>query len=82
MIGFYASDAEADEADRFPSGLATIFGTEKTRKEQEWGVLAVWAFAARCVMDYVEQIPGNRCGKCGSDGTQQMWESGALVRCK
>lgn len=82
MIGFYASDAEADEADRFPSGLATIFGTEKTRKEQEWGVLAVWAFAARCVMDYVEQIPEidaanvavtghSRCGKaalwCGAN---------------
>lgn len=82
MIGFYANDAEADDAERFPSGLATIFGTERTRKEQEWGVLAVWAFAARCVMDYVEQIPEidaanvavtghSRCGKaalwCGAN---------------
>lgn len=82
MIGFYANDVEKDDAKQFPSGLATIFGTEKKRKEQEWGILAVWAFAAKCVMDYVEQIPEidasnvavtghSRCGKaalwCGAN---------------
>lgn len=82
MIGFYASDAEKDDAETFPSGIAKLFGTGQVRGEQEWGILAVWAFAAQCVMDYVETIPEidsaqvavaghSRCGKaalwCGAN---------------
>ena len=74
MVGFYANDAEPDIANQFPSKLASIFGTQKQRKAHEWGILSVWAFAAQCVMDYVEQIPEidssqvtlaghSRCGK-------------------
>lgn len=73
MAGFYATDAEPDGA-CFPSGLAEIFGTKKERKAEEWGVLAVWAFAAQCAMDYLVQadyiddahiaVTGHsRCGK-------------------
>ncbi len=53
MFGFYATDAEADDAQNYPSKLGKIFGTSKERKENEWGLLSVWAFAASCVMDYV-----------------------------
>lgn len=82
MIGFYANDAEADNAASYPSGLAAIFSTSKERAAQDWGILAVWAFAASCVMDYIEQLPEvdparvavtghSRCGKaalwCGAN---------------
>lgn len=82
MVAFYANDAEKDDAESYPSGLAKLFGTKHEREEQEWGVLAVWAFAAQCVMDYVEMIPEidaaqvavtghSRCGKaalwCGAN---------------
>lgn len=85
MIGFYAFDAEADDAKAYPSGLAKIFGTTAERAKDEWGVLAVWAFAASCVMDYVTTIPEidtakvgitghSRCGKaalwCGANDTR------------
>lgn len=72
--GFYATDAEPDAPD-FINGLAAIFGTKKeTRSKTEWGVLAVWAFAAQCAMDYLQTDPQlnhqqigitghSRCGK-------------------
>ncbi|MCD8367383.1 MAG: hypothetical protein LUC48_05080 [Clostridiales bacterium] len=84
MVGFYAADAEPDDAARYPSGLAKIFGTEKERSPHEWGVLAVWAFAASCVRQYVcsleevdekqiAVIGHSRCGKaallCGASDT-------------
>lgn len=82
MFGFYATDVECDEASEFPDGLAKIFGTEKERNQNEWGALGVWAFAASCVMNYVqtiEEVDGakvsvvghSRCGKaalwCGAN---------------
>lgn len=74
VFGFYAGDTEADNSESYPSGLAAVFGTEKTRKQQDWGILAVWAFAASRVMDYMQCIPEvdaakiavtghSRCGK-------------------
>ena len=73
VFGFYATEAQPDNG-AFAEGLATIFGTTKDRKEQEWGVLAVWSFAASCVMDYLRSLPEidaeaigiaghSRCGK-------------------
>lgn len=82
MVGFYATDAEVDDAAGYPCKLAQIFGTKTQRAENEWGVLSVWAFAAQCVMDYVQTIPEidasqvavaghSRCGKaalwCGAN---------------
>ncbi len=84
MAGFYAMDAEPDDAARYPSGLAKIFGTAKERSPHEWGVLAVWAFAASCVRQYVSSLNEidtaqiavtghSRCGKaallCGATDT-------------
>ena len=55
--------------------LAAVFGTKKeARAETEWGVLAVWAFAASCVLEYLLTLPEidssaigvtghSRCGK-------------------
>ena len=74
IAGFYANDVEEDNAKAYPSGLAKIFGTTTERGEQEWGILAVWAFAARCVLDYMVTVPEidsehigvighSRCGK-------------------
>lgn len=73
VSGFYATDAQPDDGS-FAGGLATIFGTTKDRAESEWGVLAVWSFAASCVMDYLLTLPEidgsaigitghSRCGK-------------------
>jgi len=73
VSGFYATEAHPDDGN-FTEGLATIFGTTRDRLEHEWGVLAVWAFAASCVMDYLLTIPEidskaigvtghSRCGK-------------------
>ena len=73
VSGFYAIEAQPD-GDSFQEGLAGIFGTTKDRKEQEWGVLAVWSFAASCAMDYLQTLPEidsaaigitghSRCGK-------------------
>lgn len=72
--GFYAADVEADDAASYPSGLAKIFGTQTDRSDDCWGVLAVWAFAARCALDYLITVPEldserigvighSRCGK-------------------
>jgi hypothetical protein len=73
VSGFYATDAHPDNGD-FTEGLAKIFGTTKDREETEWGVLAVWAFAASCTLDYLTTLPEldpekigitghSRCGK-------------------
>lgn len=74
VAGFYAGDAEADDAKAYPSGLACAFGTKKERSPHEWGVLAVWAFAASCALDHLVTLPQidsahvgvighSRCGK-------------------
>lgn len=71
VSGFYATDAQPDDAE-FAAGLAPLFGTTKNRAEQEWGVLAIWAFAASCALDYLQTLPElgqvgvtghSRCGK-------------------
>ncbi|MCD8118934.1 MAG: hypothetical protein LUE29_05545 [Lachnospiraceae bacterium] len=82
MVGFYAADAEPDDAASYPSGLAKIFNTGAKRDENEWGVLAVWAFAASCVRQYISSmneidaqkiavVGHSRCGKaalwCGAN---------------
>lgn len=67
VSGFYATEAHPDNG-TFESGLATIFGTTKSRGEQEWGVLAVWSFAASCVMDYLQTLPEIDSSKIGITG--------------
>ena len=67
VSGFYATEAHPDNGS-FTEGLATVFGTTKDRKKDEWGVLAVWAFAASCVMDYLQTLPEIDAGKIGITG--------------
>ena len=67
VSGFYATDAQPDDGS-FAEGLAAIFGTTKNRKESEWGVLAIWSFAASCVMDYLQTLPEIDSGKIGVTG--------------
>lgn len=82
MAGFYANDVEFDDQQAYPSGLATIFGTGHARENDAWGILAVWAFAASCVREYLtslSEVDGahiavtghSRCGKaalwCGAN---------------
>ena len=77
VSGFYATDVQPDNGD-FLEGLATIFGTSKDRKEDEWGVLAVWSFAASCALDYLQTLPeldSNRIGVTGHSrcGKAALW---------
>ena len=67
ISGFYATEAQEDDGD-FAGGLAAVFGTGKQRKETEWGVLAIWAFAARCVADYLQTLPEIDSGRIGVTG--------------
>lgn len=67
VAGFYATEAQEDDGS-FAGGLAAVFGTGKERKETEWGVLAIWAFAARCVLDYLQTLPEIDSGKIGVTG--------------
>lgn len=73
VSGFYATEAQPNDGS-FAEGLSAIFGTTSDRKEHEWGVLAIWSFAACCVMDYLLTLPEidgtaigvtghSRCGK-------------------
>ena len=73
VSGFYATDAQADSGD-FTGGLASVFGTTRERSAHEWGILAIWSFAAGCAMDYLVTLPEldpqkigitghSRCGK-------------------
>lgn len=66
--GFYAGDVEEDNAQLYPSGLAKIFGTTAEREENEWGILAVWAFAASRVLDYLVTVPEIDAGHVGVIG--------------
>ena len=77
VSGFYATEAHPDNGN-FCEGLATIFGTTKERAENEWGVLAVWSFAASCVLDYLLTLPeidGSRIGITGHSrcGKAALW---------
>lgn len=77
VSGFYATDAQPDDGN-FAEGLATIFGTTKDRSEHEWGVLAIWAFAASCVMDYLQalsEIDSDKIGVTGHSrcGKASLW---------
>ena len=77
VSGFYATEAHPDDGN-FTQGLATIFGTGKDRKDNEWGVLAVWSFAASCVLDYPQTVPeidGDRIGITGHSrcGKAALW---------
>ena len=67
VSGFYATEAHPDDGN-FTEGLATIFGTKKDRKEQEWGVLAVWSFAASCALEYLLTLPEIDSEKIGVTG--------------
>lgn len=56
---FYASQAQPDAAGRFPEGLAALFlEPGKTRAEDGWGTLGVWAFAASCMISVLREHPG------------------------
>lgn len=77
VSGFYATEAHPDDGN-FCEGLAAIFGTAKKRNEHEWGVLAVWSFAASCVLDYLLTLPeidGSRIGVTGHSrcGKAALW---------
>ncbi len=67
ISGFYAMDAQPDDG-KFVDGLTTIFGTTKERKENEWGVLAIWSFAARCALDYLITLPEIESNSIGITG--------------
>ena len=67
VSGFYATDVQPD-GNSFTEGLAAIFGTTNDRKESEWGVLAVWSFAASCVLDYLQTLPQIDSGRIGVTG--------------
>ena len=67
VSGFYATEAQPDDG-TFEEGLARIFGTTAQRKEQEWGVLAVWSFAASCVLEYLLTLPEIDSEKIGVTG--------------
>lgn len=67
VSGFYATDVQPD-GNSFAEGLAAIFGTTNDRKEDEWGVLAVWSFAASCVLDYLQTLPEIDRGRIGVTG--------------
>ena len=67
VSGFYATDAQADDGS-FAGGLAAVFGTGRDRGETEWGILAIWAFAARCVLDYLQTLPEIDSGAIGITG--------------
>lgn len=55
---FYASQAQADDRTRFPSGLAALFSDPADpRPDDGWGALGVWAFAASCMVDILEKHP-------------------------
>jgi len=73
VSGFYATEAQPDDGS-FTEGIAAVFGTTAQRNEQEWGVLAIWSFAASCVLEYLQTLPEidnsaigvtghSRCGK-------------------
>lgn len=77
VSGFYATEAQPDDGS-FAEGLASIFGTTAQRKEHEWGVLAVWSFAASCVLDYLLTLPeidGSAVGVTGHSrcGKAALW---------
>lgn len=78
VAGFYATETEPDAPD-FVNGLAAIFGTKKDdRKADEWGILAVWAFAAQCAMDVLltqPELDGARIGITGHSrcGKASLW---------
>ena len=67
VSGFYATDAQPDKGD-FTEGLSVIFGTARERKEHEWGVLAIWAFAAGCALEYLLTLPEIDSGSIGVTG--------------
>ena len=67
VSGFYAMEAQPDDG-TFAEGLARIFGTTAQRKEHEWGVLAVWSFAARCALEYLLTLPEIDSEKIGVTG--------------
>lgn len=77
VSGFYATDAQPDNGS-FAEGLSTIFGTSKDRGEYEWGILAIWSFAASCALDYLKTLPeidGSRIGITGHSrcGKAALW---------
>jgi len=67
VSGFYATEAQPDDGS-FLEGLSTVFGTTKDRGENEWGVLAIWSFAASCVLDYLLTLPEIESSKIGVTG--------------
>lgn len=77
VSGFYATEAQPDDGS-FEAGISTVFGTTKDRKPHEWGVLAIWSFAASCVHDYLLTLPeidGSRIGVTGHSrcGKAALW---------
>ena len=52
---FCHEDITADKDDSFTSGLAGMY-KEGDRKPNDWGKIAMWAWAAQRVMDYIETL--------------------------
>ena len=74
ISGFYATDAQPDNGN-FTEGLCTIFGTTKERAEHEWGVLAIWSFAAKCALDYLKTLPEINSNTIGITGHSRCGKS-------
>lgn len=77
VAGFYATDAQPDSAD-FACALAKIFGTANDRKQDEWGILSIWAFAAQCALEVLltmEEPDPERIGITGHSrcGKAALW---------
>lgn len=74
---FNYQDVVADTSDEFKTGLAGMYEKEKRTKES-WGKLAMWAWAASRVMDYIqtcEEIDKQRIAVIGHSrlGKAALW---------
>lgn len=76
LATFCYEDVTADEDDGFTSGLAAMF--DRAGDGSDWGKIAMWAWAASRVMDYVQTLEGidkNRIVSIGHSrlGKTSLW---------
>ncbi|MDF2685067.1 MAG: putative acetyl xylan esterase [Clostridia bacterium] len=62
VASFCYNDITADKDDSFSSGLAAMYHNDN-RKSDEWGKIAMWAWAASRVMDYLQDLDDNEIDK-------------------
>lgn len=74
LIMFCYDDITLDKRDDFNSGIATMY----SRKKYDWGKIAMWAWAASRVMDYIHtstRLDVNNVGVAGHSrlGKTALW---------